>query len=242
MNGILGKKLGMTQLFKEDGTCLPVTVLQAGPCKVLQVKVADTAELPDDQQTAATNHGKKRGKSTRARRADGYYAVQLGFDDKPEKSASKPERGHAAKAKVAPQRFVREIRCSALPEQKQGDEVTLAVLDGVKRVDVTGTTKGRGFAGTIKRWNFAGQATTHGNSKHHRKPGGIGRQYSTNKGVPKGKKMCGHYGVERVTTQNLEVVKVDPDRNLIYVRGAVPGHRSAYVVVQRSVKNSRQAK
>ena len=238
MNGILGKKLGMTQLFQDDGTCLPVTVLQAGPCKVLQVKVADTAELPDDQQKASTNHGKKRGKSSRARRADGYYAVQLGFDEKPEKSASKPELGHARKAKVTPQRFVREIRCDALPEHKQGDEVTLAVLDGVKRVDVTGTTKGRGFAGTIKRWNFARQATTHAIAKPpqarwHRPP------VFDQQGRAQGKKMCGHYGVERVTTQNLEVVKVDTERNLIYVRGAVPGHRSAYVVVQRSVKNSR---
>lgn len=229
----------MTQLFKEDGSCLPVTVLQAGPCKVLQVKVTDIAELPEEHRQASTSQGKKSGKQTRQRRKDGYYAVQLGFDDKPEKAATKPEIGHARKADSGPKRFVREIRCRELPACKQGDEITLAVLDGAKRVDVTGTTKGRGWAGTIKRWNFQRQRTTHGNSKAHRRPGGLGRTFSTNKGVPKGKKMAGRYGSELVTTQNLEIVKVDPERNLIFVRGAVPGHRSAYVVVQRSVKVAR---
>ncbi len=236
MIGILGKKLGMTQLFQPDGTWVPVTVVQAGPCTVMQVKVTNPSELPEDGRTAATNFGKKRGKHARPRRGDGYYAVQLGFDDKPEKSATRPELGHAAAAGVGPKRFVREIRMAQAPAVKAGEEISAAALKDVKRVDVTGTTKGRGFTGTIKRWNFARQSTTHGNSKHHRKPGGIGRTYSTHHGVPKNKKMCGHYGVERVTVQNLEIVKIDEERNLIFLRGAVPGHRSGYVVLRESVK------
>ncbi len=234
--GILGKKLGMTQLFQPDGTWVPVTVVQAGPCKVLQVKTCETSELPDEHRKAATNHGKRRGRTERPRRADGYYAVQLGFDDKPEKSASKPEIGHAKKADSAAKRFVREIRTSALPELKQGDDVTVESLADVKRVDVIGTTKGRGFSGTIKRHAFQRQRMTHGNSKAHRKLGGIGRTYSVHKGVPKGKKMPGHYGVDRQTMQNLDVVKIDAERNLIYLRGAVPGHRQGYLVVQPSRK------
>ena len=236
MVGILGKKLGMTQYFQEDGTWVPVTVVQAGPCKVLQVKVSDVAELPEEHREASANHGKKRGKSARQRRADGYYAIQLGFDDKTDKAASKPERGHAARADSSAKVFVRELRCASMPDVKRGDEIGIDVLKDVKHVDVTGTTKGRGFAGTIKRWGFARQSTTHGNSKHHRKPGGIGRQYSTHHGVPKNKKMCGHYGVERRTVQNLEIMKIDEERNLVFIRGAVPGHRSSYVVLRKTCK------
>ena len=236
MVGILGKKLGMTQLFMADGTCVPVTVVEAGPCKVLQVKVTDVAELPEDHRSANANLGKRRGRHARPRRADGYYAVQLGFDDKTTKAASKAEVGHAATADSQPKRFVRELRSAEMPSCKAGDEIKVDVLKDVKSVDVTGTTKGRGFAGTIKRWGFARQATSHGNSKHHRKPGGIGRTYSTHHGVPKGKKMCGHYGVEQRTVQNLEVVRIDEERNLIFLKGAVPGHRSSYVVVRQSVK------
>ncbi len=236
MVGILGKKLGMTQLFQEDGTWVPVTVVQAGPCKVLQVKVNEASELPEEHRQAKTNHGKKRGAHKRPRRADGYYAVQLGFDDKTEKATTKPEKGHAALADSAAKTFVREFRCAEKPDYNRGDEIGVDILKDVKTVDVTGTSKGRGFAGTIKRWGFARQATTHGNSKHHRKPGGIGRTYSTHHGVPKNKKMCGHYGVQRRTVQNLEVVKIDEERNLVYLRGAVPGHRSSYVILQQSVK------
>ncbi len=234
--GILGKKLGMTQYFQADGTWVPVTVVEAGPCKVLQVKVKDTAELPEEHRTATVNRGKKGGKLARPRRADGYYAVQLGFDAKRPKSASKAETGHAAKAGAAPQIFVREIRCATLPAVKQGDEVKVDSLKDVKRVDVVGITKGRGFTGTIKRWNFHRQPMSHGNSKHHRKVGGIGRTYSISKGVPKGKKMSGHYGVEQVTVHNLELVRVDAERNLLYLRGAVPGHRNGYVVVTKTLK------
>ena len=236
MVGILGKKLGMTQLFQEDGTWVPVTVVQAGPCKVLQVKVTDPAELSDAERQARANHGKKRGAQARQRRADGYYAVQIGFDDKTEKATSRPESGHAKAADSAAKRFVRELRYEAMPPYKRGDEIKVDVLKDVARVDVVGTTKGRGWAGTIKRWNFQRQRTTHGNSINHRRPGSIGRTYSTHHGVPKNKKMAGHYGVERRTIQNIEVVKIDEERNLVFLRGAVPGHRSSYVMLTQSVK------
>ncbi len=235
--GILGKKLGMTQLFQPDGTWVPVTVLQAGPCKVLQVKAEQTSELPEEERVAKRNFGKKRGSTDRPRRSDGYYAVQLGFEDQRENSANKPESGHAKLSGSKPKAFVRELRYTSMPELKRGDEIGVAVLKDIKRVDITGTSKGHGFTGTIKRYGFARQATSHGNSKSHRRLGGIGRQYSTAKGVPKGKKMPGHQGVDRVTVQNLEVVKVDEERNLLYVRGAVPGHRQAFLVVKQSIKN-----
>jgi large subunit ribosomal protein L3 len=213
-----------------------VTVLEAGPCTVLQVKVVQTSDLPEDSRTGTLNRGKRRGKVARPRRGDGYYGVQLGFDEKPAKSASKPETGHAARSKSKPQRFVREFRYADMPSFKEGEEIRVGVLKDVAEVDVTGTSKGRGFAGTIKRHNFHRQSSTHGNSKSHRRQGGIGRQYGTAKGVPKGKKMPGHLGVDRVTVQNLKVVKIDEERNLLYVRGAVPGCRSGYVMVRKAVK------
>ena len=236
--GILGKKIGMTQLFQEDGKWIPVTVVQAGPCRVLQVKSKEVAELPEEHHTANASRGKRGGETARPRRADGYYAVQLGFDDKPERNCGKAELGHAKKAGAdTAKRFVKEIRFEALPEFQQGDDLTAAAFAEIKRVDVTGTSKGRGWSGTIKRYGFARQRTTHGNSKAHRKLGGLGRVYSTMKGLPKGKKMPGQYGVERITVQNLDVVKVDEDRNLLYLRGAVPGHRNGYLVIRKSVKS-----
>ncbi len=234
--GILGKKLGMTQLFQEDGTWVPVTVVQAGPCKVLQVRVVQASDLPEDGRTGILNHGKRRGKVARPRRADGYYGVQLGFDEKSAKSATKAETGHASRSNSKPQRFVRELRYPDLPMFKEGEEVRVGVLKEITEVDVTGISKGRGFTGTIKRYGFHRQSRTHGNSKSHRRQGGIGRQYGTAKGVPKGKKMPGHDGVKRVTVQNLQVVKIDEERNLLYLRGAVPGCRSSYVVVREAVK------
>ncbi len=240
--GILGKKLGMTQIFDADGTCVPVTVVQAGPCTVLQVKTVRADELPEGGAKAATNHGKKRGSTERPARGDGYYAVQLGFDEFKVTNTPKSVSGHVAKAtggtigEVAGPRFVREMRLVEAPGVELGATIDVSTLDGVKRVDVVGTSKGRGFSGTIKRHNFSRQSTSHGNSKSHRRQGGIGRQYSTSHGVPKGKKMSGHMGSEQVTIQNIEVVKTDPERNLLYLRGAVPGHRSAYVVVRKSVK------
>ncbi len=238
--GILGKKLGMTQVFLDDGTCVPVTVVQAGPCKVLQVKMMTAAEHPEGHRTAALNKGKKSGKQDRARAADGYYAVQLGYADRPARLCSKAELGHVGKAGAENGlRFVKEFRLDEAPTQIPGDVITVDLFDGVSHVDVTGTTKGRGWAGVIKRWNFACQDHTHGNSKVTRRAGGIGRQYNTSHGVPKGKKMGGHYGVEQVTIQRLQVVKTDKERNLIYIRGAVPGHTNGYLVVTRTVKNER---
>jgi len=234
--GILGKKLGMTQLFLEDGTWIPVTVVQAGPCKVLQVKVAQPSELDEGSRVGTLNRGKKRGKAERPRRADGYYSVQLGFDDKTAKSATQAETGHAARTDNKPQRFVRELRYADLPMHKEGDEIRVGVLKEITHVDVTGISKGRGFTGTIKRHGFHRQSMSHGNSKSHRRQGGIGRQYTTAKGVPKGKKMPGHHGVQRITVQNLDVVKIDEERNLLFLRGAVPGHRSSYVIVRQAVK------
>jgi len=238
--GLLGKKLGMTQIFQEDGTCVPVTIVQAGPCRVLQVKMVTAAEHPEGHRSAADNKGKKSGRNQRARAADGYYAVQLGFDDKPARLCSKAELGHNKKAGLdGGKRYVKEFRLAAAPAQKPGDDVTVASLDGVTHVDVTGTTKGRGWSGTIRRWNFHRQDSTHGNSINTRRAGGIGRQYSTSHGVPKGKKMAGQYGVEQVTIQRIKVVKVDAERNLVYLNGAVPGHVNGYVMLNRTVKNER---
>ncbi|MCZ7645217.1 MAG: 50S ribosomal protein L3 [Planctomycetota bacterium] len=207
--GILGRKVGMTQVFDETGNRVGVTVLECGPCKVLQVK-----------------DGEK----------DGYHAIQLGFGAKKEKNTAKPLLGHFAKAASEPKRLIREIRLGKAPEDKLGDEVTVAIFEGIQKVDVTGASKGKGFAGTIKRYNFQRQRATHGNSKHHRALGSLGRHMSINKGVPKGKKMPGHMGDERVTVQGLKVVKVDAEHNLLLVQGAVPGCNGAFVTVRKSIQ------
>ncbi|MBZ0153185.1 MAG: 50S ribosomal protein L3 [Planctomycetes bacterium] len=238
--GLLGKKLGMTQIFLADGTCVPVTIVQAGPCKVLQVKTAAAAELPEGHRTAANNRGKKGGKQPRPRQADGYYAVRLGFENKPARLCSKAELGDLKHAGLDHgMRFVKEFRLTAAPTQKPGDEVNVSVFDGVKFVDVTGVTKGRGWAGTIKRWSFSRQPTSHGNSLNHRTGGGLGRQHSISSGVPKGKRMAGHYGCEQVTVQRLEVVKTDTARNLVFLKGAVPGFTNGYLVLKKTIKNER---
>ena len=239
--GILGKKLGMTQIFQDDGTCVPVTVVQAGPCRVLQVKMATAAEHPEGHRTASANGGKKRGKQSRPRAADGYYAVQLGFDDKPARLCSKPELGATKKAGLEHgKRFVREFRLDQAPTEKPGEDITVAALTDVQHVDVTGITKGRGWAGTIKRYKFSRQPTSHGNSLNHRTGGGLGRQHSISSGVPKGKRMAGRYGVEQVTMQRLEVVKIDKERNLVFLKGAVPGFNNGYVTIKKTVKNERK--
>lgn len=212
--GILGRKIGMTQIWTEKGERLGVTVIEAGPCKVLQVK--------NDQ-------------------TDGYFALQLGFGDKKEKNTSKPLFGHFDKAGSTPKAFVREVRFAALPEEKVGDEVKVGAFDGVKFVDVVGISKGKGFAGVMKRHNYRGLPASHGCSKRHRAPGGLGRTYSINKGVPKGKTMAGHMGSERVTIQALELVKIDAENNLLLVRGAVPGANGGYVIVQKAIREKKIA-
>ncbi|SMP50705.1 LSU ribosomal protein L3P [Neorhodopirellula lusitana] len=222
---ILGRKIGMTQVFLEDGTAVPVTVVQAGPCRVLQVRSADR---------------------------DGYEAVQLGFEDKPRRLANRSERGQVAvieskrsksrsaagvealpKADCEPQRFVREFRGSA--DATVGDELTVEQFADVTKVDVTGTSKGRGFSGVMKRHNFAGQRATHGVKKCHRHAGGTGMSASPSR-VFKGKKMPGQYGNTKVTTRNLEVVSVDAENNLLLVRGAVPGPNGGFVSVRQTNK------
>ncbi|MGD0094830.1 MAG: 50S ribosomal protein L3 [Planctomycetota bacterium] len=207
--GILGRKLGMTQVWSPAGLRVPVTVIQAGPCKVLQVKTPET---------------------------DGYFALQLGFAEAKEKNTSNPLLGHFAKANSTPKRLVREIRLAAQPEDKVGDEVTVKVLENVRFVDVTGTSKGKGFAGVVKRHGFHGMGASHGTSKRHRSPGGLGRAYSIAKGVPKGKRMAGHMGAERVTIQSLELFKVDAENNLLLVKGAVPGANGSFVIVNKGLR------
>jgi large subunit ribosomal protein L3 len=238
--GLLGKKLGMTQIFEADGTCVPVTIVQAGPCRVMQVKMVTAAEHPEGHRAASLNKGKKGGRTNKARAADGYYAVQLGFDDKPARLLNKAEAGNAKKAGLeGGKRFVKEFRLAKAPTVKPGEDVTASLFAQTPFVDVTGTTKGRGWAGTIKRWGFSRQPTSHGNSLNHRTGGGLGRQHSISSGVPKGKHMAGHYGVEQVTVQRLRVVKVDAERNLVYLHGAVPGHTNGYLVLNQTVKNDR---
>lgn len=226
--GILGRKVGMTQLFDETGKAFPVTVIEAGPCHVLQVRTPDR---------------------------DGYSAVQLGFLDKPRRLAKRSERGHvaklnskrsrkrtaagvvlAAKADCEPKRFVRELR--DVTGLEVGQEVKVGDLAGVKAVDVIGTTKGRGYAGVMKRHNFKGQRATHGVKKVHRHMGGTGALAAWRGGgrPKKGKKMPGHYGDDRVTARNLTVVKIDAEKNLLMVHGAVPGPRGSLVVVKATNK------
>lgn len=219
--GILGRKVGMTQVYLEDGTAVPVTVVQAGPCHVLQV---------------------------RSQERDGYQAVQLGFEDKPRRLAARSERGHVAKldskrqkrrsgvqavpkADCEPKRFIRELRGSS--DLEVGAEVRVDVFADVKKVDVTGTSKGRGFSGVMKRHNFSGQRATHGVKKVHRHAGGTGSSASPSR-VFKGRKMAGQYGNARITTRNLEVVRVDVDNNLLLIRGAVPGPTGGLLVIRET--------
>ena len=203
VNTILGRKIGMTQVWDEEDNVVPVTVIQAGPCTVSQVK------------TEAT---------------DGYNAVQIGFGSIKAKRVNKPMAGHFAKAGVEPMRYLREVRVEAGEEYKPGDVVTVANFEDVAKVDVIGTSKGKGFQGRIKRWNQRRGPMSHG-SHFHRHPGSIG-QCAYPARVIKGVKMAGHMGNERVTVKNLKVVRVDAEQNLILVKGAVPGGRNALVAVR----------
>ena len=200
---ILGRKIGMTQVFDEDDNVVPVTVIQAGPCVVSQVK------------TVAT---------------DGYDAVQIGFGSIKKNRVNKPMAGHFAKAGVEPMRYLREVRVANGEDHKVGDVVTVADFAEVKNVDVTGTSKGKGFQGTIKLWNFACGPMTHG-SRNPRKPGSIG-QCAYPSRVRKGLHMAGHMGDERVTVKNLKLVRVDAEQNLMLVKGAVPGGKNGLVSIR----------
>lgn len=205
INGLLGKKIGMSQVYAADGQRIPVTVLEAGPCTVLQKK------------TAA---------------AEGYDAVQLGYGQKKAQRVKKPEMGHFKKAGKGAFAHVREFTASE--ECQVGDEVTCGIFEPGDRIDVTGTSKGKGFQGVMKRWGFAGGRASHG-SMFKRGPGAIGQSAWPSK-VFKGKKMAGQMGNERVTTQNLIVVEVRPEQNLILVRGAVPGPKNGLVMIRKGIK------
>ena len=205
MAGIIGRKIGMTRIFDEDGAAISVTVVEAGPCPVLQIKNVET---------------------------DGYVAVQLGFGAQKDKRASKAEKGHAAKAGVeAAPRLVREIEVSEDEEYEIGQAITVDVFEAGDTVRVTGTTKGKGFQGVVKRWGFAGRPASHGHPKS-RIPGSIGPGTDPSR-VIKGKKLPGRMGGVRATLPNVKVVKVDLERNLLFMKGGVPGSRNSYLLIQK---------
>jgi large subunit ribosomal protein L3 len=209
MIGLVGKKVGMTRIFTEDGVSIPVTVIEIENNRVTQVKSQET---------------------------DGYRAIQVTAGSKKANRVNKPEAGHFAKAGVEAGRILREFRLSEGDvEYTVGQSISVEIFADVKKVDVTGTSKGKGFAGTVKRWNFRTQDATHGNSLSHRVPGSIGQNQTPGK-VFKGKKMAGQLGNERVTVQSLDVVRVDAERNLLLVKGAVPGATNSNLIVKPAVK------
>jgi large subunit ribosomal protein L3 len=208
--GILGKKIGMTQIFSPEGKAVPVTVIEAGPCVIIQKKAVAT---------------------------DGYEAIQLGFGAKKERLVNKPMKGHFNKAGVKMCRFLHELKVAAGANYNLGQEIKADVFKEGDWVDVTGTSKGKGFAGVIKRWNFNRASMTHG-SMYHRRPGSLGATDPAR--VFKGRKMPGRLGGERVTIQGLQVVKVDAERNLLLVKGAIPGANGGYVVIKSTVKRAKQ--
>jgi len=212
MAGILGRKLGSTQIFDpESGACSHVTVIKAGPCRVTQVKT---------------------------REVNGYSALQLGLEEvsRPKlKRVNRPAQGHFKRAGVPPMRVLKEVRLRKDVEATAGDTITVEIFKDIKRVDVVGTTKGRGFSGCIRRWGFNRGPMTHG-SKNVREPGSVGGKGEVPTKVIKGKRMAGQYGNARRTVRNLEVVKVDPENHILLVRGAVPGPRNGLVIVSDSVR------
>ena len=207
MKGIIGKKLGMTQIFLEDGTRVPVTVVQAGPCYVVQKKTADI---------------------------DGYSAVQVGFESVAAATVNKPYLGHCTKSGHGVFRHLREFKNDQVESMNVGDEITVDQFSADDVIDVTGTSVGKGFQGVIKRWNFKGGRASHG-SRFHRAPGSIGAS-ATPSHVFKNKKMPGQMGNERVTVQRLKIVRVDVADNLLLIKGAVPGHKNSIVTIKKSVK------
>ncbi len=209
MKGILGKKVGMTRIFKDD-KAIPVTVIKAGPCVVVQKKTIET---------------------------DGYNAIQIGFEEIPERKANKPLMGHFKKAQVQPVRYLREFRVDNVDDYQIGQKIDVSVFSEGEKIDLIGKSKGRGYSGVMKRWNFSGGEKTHG-SKFHRDLGSTGNASYPSK-VFKGKKMAGRYGNERVTIQNSEVVYIDAQNNLIAVKGGVPGARGGLVTIREAVKAKR---
>ena len=208
INGIIGKKVGMTQVFKEDGTVVPVTAIAAGPCVVVQKKSVET---------------------------DGYSALKVGYDEVRESLKNKPDQGQFKKAGVAVMRHLKEFRVEDTSPYEIGEEIKVDIFEVGKNVDVTGTSIGKGFAGTIKRHGQSRGPMTHG-SHYHRGPGAMGACASPGR-VFKGKSLPGHMGAITATMQNLEVVSVDADKNLLLVKGAVPGPKGGYITVKNSVKS-----
>ncbi len=204
-NMILGRKLGMTQVWSDDDEIIPVTVIEAGPCVVSQVKTKET---------------------------DGYEAIQMGFGTIKDKHVNKPMAGHFAKAGVAPMRFLREVRVDDASDHETGEVITIDSFAEVEKVNVTGTSKGKGFAGVMKRHGFGGGPGGHG-SHFHRAPGSIGQCASPSR-VLKGVRMAGHMGDERVTVRNLKVVRIDAEHNVILVKGAVPGGNNGLVMIREA--------
>ena len=211
---LLGKKVGMTQVYDELGQMVPVTVIQAGPCVVMQVKTSES---------------------------DGYNAIQLGFDDIKPSRRKKPESGHTDKANTVPKKFIREMRLpdNAEAEYKQGDSLTVSVFAEESFVDVTGTSKGKGFAGVMKRHGFGGFPASHGTERKHRAPGSIS-SFASNAGhgagPKKGKRMAGHLGNVRVTMKNHKLVSIDEDENLLIIKGSVPGPAGGYCIIRTAQK------
>jgi large subunit ribosomal protein L3 len=205
---LLGSKVGMTRVYNEDGNATPVTVLEMMPNRISQLKTVES---------------------------DGYSAIQLTVGAKKPSKVNKPNSGHYAKASVEAGIFTRESRVDSVDEYELGSDVTLSIFEEGQKVDVTGTTIGKGFAGVLKRYNFAGKDATHGNSINHRTPGSIGQNQTPGR-VFKGKKMSGHMGAVQQTTQSLTVVRIDLEKNLLLVKGAVPGARGGNVLVKSAVK------
>ena len=205
--GLIGKKIGMTQIFDEAGNAVPVTVVEAGPCVITQKKTMEN---------------------------DGYEAIQVGFGDVREKSMNKPQKGQFAKADVAAKKYLREFRLDDCQALNVGDEIKADTFEAGEKIDVTGISKGKGFAGPMKRWGLHRGPMAHG-SGYHRGSGSMGACSNPGR-VMKGKKLPGHMGVVRVTVQNLEVVKVDAEQNLILIKGAVPGNKGGLVTLRDSIK------
>jgi large subunit ribosomal protein L3 len=211
---LLGKKVGMTQVYNELGELVPVSVIQAGPCVVMQVKGAET---------------------------DGYNAIQLGFDEVKPIRKKKPQIGHARKAKTEPKKFIKEMRLPDGLEQeyKAGDSVTVSVFSEEKSVDIIGTSKGKGFAGVMKRHGFGGFPASHGTERRHRAPGsqaGYGTDRGHGGNIKKGKRMAGHMGNCRITTKNHDLIAIDEKKNLLIVKGSVPGPAGGYCIIRSAKK------
>lgn len=213
VNGIIGRKIGMTQVFEESGKVVPVTVIEAGPCPIVQLKTQER---------------------------DGYQAVQLGFGKRKENRTNRPRQGHFAKANVEPTRVLREFRVKSLADVSVGNVVDASVFSEGELVDVSGTSKGHGFTGVVKRWRFGGGKKSHGGEQDLRRPGSIGASATPSR-VFKGKRMAGRHGAKRHTVQNLPVIQADAERNLLVVKGAVPGPTNGLLLIRKASKAAPEA-